>query len=77
MKQLTHYILSHLVEHPDALVVTETDQGNGNIIITISVAKEDMGRVIGKEGKVIKSIRDVVKILAVKENKHVDVVLAE
>jgi predicted RNA-binding protein YlqC (UPF0109 family) len=77
MKDLALYLLSHIVENTEGLQVVEQEDETGNIVLTITVAKEDMGRVIGKEGKVIRSLRDLIKILAVKQNKHVDVVLAE
>ncbi len=77
MKDLAVYLLSQLVENTEALSVDEQETEGGNVTLTLKVAKEDMGRIIGKEGKVINSIRDVIKILAVKQNKHVDVILAE
>lgn len=76
MKDLAIYLLSNLVDHPESIEVSETENEMGSTLM-IKVAKEDMGRVIGKEGKVIRSIRDVIKILAVKQNKHVEVILAE
>lgn len=77
MKDLALYILSHIVTNPDDVSVEETETEDGNVTLTIQVNKEDMGRVIGKEGKVIRAIRDVIKVLALKQNKHVDVILAE
>jgi len=77
MKNLAIYLLTQLVDQPDAISVTEDETESGAVTLTLKVATEDMGRVIGKDGKVINAIRDVLKILAVKQNKHVDVVLAE
>ncbi len=76
MKDLATYILSQLVGNTEAVNVTESES-EGNVTLTLKVAKEDMGRVIGKGGKVIGAIRDVIKILALKENRHVDIILAE
>lgn len=76
MKNLTHYLLSFLVTKPEEMTIEETESDYGTIL-TIKVDQEDMGRVIGKQGKIIRALRDVVKILAVKQNKHVDLVLAE
>ena len=76
MKDLTLYLLSFLISKPESMSVEETENDYGTVL-TIKVDKEDMGRVIGKGGKIIRSLRDVVKILAVKQNKHVDLVLAE
>lgn len=77
MKDLTLYLLSQLTTKPDEVVVDEIVNDTGSITLTLHVAKEDMGRVIGKDGKIIRAIRDCVKILALKQNKHVDVILAE
>lgn len=77
MKDLALYIVTRLVDHPEAVEVTETQSETGSVILTLKVDPADMGRVIGKEGKVINAIRDTVKILALKLDKHVDVILAE
>ncbi len=77
MKNLTRFILTNLVDNPEAVDVTENENENGMITLTLTVAKEDIGKVIGKEGKTIRALRDVVKILALKQNKYVDIVLAE
>ncbi len=77
MKDLCIYLLNFLVKNPKDLTVEETETENGLVTLTIKVNKDDMGRVIGKDGKIIRSLRDVIKILALKLNKHVDVVLAE
>lgn len=77
MKDLALFILNNLVDHPESVAVAENETENGMVTLTLTVAKEDMGRIIGKEGKTIRAIRDVIKILALKQNKYVDVVLAE
>lgn len=77
MKDLLLFIVTQLVDTPDQVQVVEEELSQGNVRLTLSVASEDMGKVIGKNGKTIRSIRDVVKIRALKENKYVDVVLAE
>ena len=77
MKDLCIYLLNFLVKNPKDLTVEETETENGLVTLTIKVNKDDMGRVNGKDGKIIRSLRDVIKILALKLNKHVDVVLAE
>jgi uncharacterized protein len=77
MKDLTLYILKHLVDHPDEIEVIEEELDNGAVTLTIKVHQDDMGRVIGKDGKIIRSLRDVIKILALKLNKHADIILAE
>ncbi len=76
MKDTLHYIVSSIVENPDAVQVSE-EEVDGIVNFTVTVAKEDMGKVIGKEGKVIRSIRNVMKIKAMKENKKINITLSE
>lgn len=77
MKKLTHYLVTRLVDHPDSVDISEQVDQYGRTLITIKVDPSDMGQIIGKEGRIIKSLRDVVKILAVKQNKLVDVTVVE
>lgn len=76
MKDILEYIVKALVDNPDAVVVTEEDV-DGVVTLTVTPDKEDMGKLIGKGGKVIRSIRNLMKIPAMKENKKVQVQLAE
>ncbi len=70
MKELVEVIATSLVDHPEEVVVTEkkTDK---SIIVELKVAPEDMGKVIGKQGRIAKSIRTVVKAAATKDDKKV------
>ncbi len=77
MKDIAVYLLTHLVDQPADVEVDEQTDETGNVTLTLKVAKDDMGKVIGKDGKIIRAIRDTIKILAVKKNVHVDVILAE
>ncbi|MBO4277336.1 MAG: KH domain-containing protein [Clostridia bacterium] len=70
MKQILIDITKALVEDPDAVSVTEKVSGD-TVVLELSVSKRDMGRVIGKEGKIAKSIRTVMRAAAAKENKRV------
>lgn len=70
MKKLVEVIAKSLVNNPDEVRVKETE-GNSSIIIELSVAPEDMGKVIGKQGRIAKAIRTVVKSAAVKTDKKV------
>ncbi len=70
MKQILIDITKAIVESPDEVSVTEKVSGD-TIVLELSVAKRDMGRVIGKEGKIAKSIRTVMRAAAAKENKRV------
>jgi len=77
MKKALEYILLSIVENPDKVKVEEKEEENGIVNFTVKVAKEDMGKVIGKNGKIIRSIRNVLKIPAIKENKRINIELAE
>jgi predicted RNA-binding protein YlqC (UPF0109 family) len=70
MKQVLLDITKAIVEDPDSVVVTEKVSGD-TVVLELSVAKHDMGRVIGKEGKIAKSIRTVMRAAAARENKRV------
>ena len=60
MKELVEVIASALVDNPDAVVVTE-EENDKEIVLSLKVAPEDMGKVIGKQGKIAKAIRTVVR----------------
>lgn len=77
MKDTLHFIVSSIVDTPDAVSVEEQEGEGGIINLIVTVAKEDMGKVIGKEGKVIRSIRNIMKIKAMKENIRINISLAE
>ncbi len=70
MKELVEIIAKSLVDHPEDVVVTETE-GDGTITLELTVAPDDMGKVIGKQGRIAKSIRTVVKAAASKGDKKV------
>ena len=67
MKKLVEVIAKSLVDHPDEVVVTETEKENATIV-ELHVAADDMGKVIGKQGRIAKAIRTVVKAASVREN---------
>jgi predicted RNA-binding protein YlqC (UPF0109 family) len=70
MKELVEVIATSLVDHPEEVVVTEKETDK-SIIVELKVAPEDMGKVIGKQGRIAKSIRTVVKAAATKDDKKV------
>ena len=72
MKELVEVIAKALVENPDEVVVTDKEEGK-NITVELHVAASDMGKVIGKQGRIAKAIRSVVKAASSKDNKRVDV----
>jgi len=70
MKELVEFIAKSLVDNPDSVVVKEVEQEQ-SIILKLTVAPEDMGKIIGKQGRIAKAIRTVIKAVAVKQNKRV------
>lgn len=76
MKDTLEYIIKSIVENEDAVQIEEKEE-EGLLNLIVTVAKEDMGKVIGKEGKVIRSIRNIMKIKAMKDNVHINISLAE
>ena len=70
MKELVEVIAKSLVDHPDEVVVTEKETDKA-IVVELKVASDDMGKVIGKQGRIAKSIRTVVKAAATKDDKKV------
>ncbi|MDQ0204206.1 KH domain-containing protein [Pectinatus haikarae] len=70
MKQLIELIAKSLVDNPDMVIVNEKDDGK-TIIYELSVADDDMGKVIGKQGRIAKAMRTVVKAAAAREYKKV------
>lgn len=72
MKELVRVIAQSLVDHPDDIVVTETETEE-ELTVLLQVAPDDMGKVIGKQGRIAKAIRTVVRAAAVKIDKKVNV----
>lgn len=70
MKELVEVIAKALVENPDEVVVTESVKDD-EVVVELKVASSDMGKVIGKQGRIAKSIRSVVKAAASKDDKKV------
>lgn len=76
MLKLVEVIAKSLVDNPDAVEVKEIEE-NQTLIIELRVAPNDMGKVIGKQGRIAKAIRTVVKAAAIKENKKVVVEIVQ
>ncbi len=72
MGDLVKYIAQSLVDFPQQVVVNEIDDGD-HVTVELKVAPEDMGKVIGKQGKIARAIRCVVKAAGNKQDKHVSV----
>ena len=76
MQELVTFVAKALVDHPDQVVVSETE-GPEAIILELHVADEDMGKVIGKQGRIAKAIRTVIKAATAKNSKPVYVEIVE
>ena len=70
MKELVEVIAKSLVDNPDEVVVTQTESGN-DLLIELKVAPSDMGKVIGRQGRIAKAIRPVVKAASSKSDRKV------
>lgn len=75
-KDLLEYIVKNLVAYPEKIEISEV-QTEGKVALKLKVAKEDMGRVIGKEGRIIRSIREIIYAYAAKGSKKVSVDVEE
>ena len=76
MKDTLLFLIQALVEHPDDILIEEK-QDNEATIFVVHVHPDDMGRVIGKSGRIIRAVRDLMKVIAAKQNLFVDVELFE
>jgi len=76
MKELVQYLARSLVNNPDAVEVKET-QGEAASVLELKVAKEDLGRIIGKQGRTAKSIRTILNAAALKANRRVVLEIVE
>jgi len=72
LKELLEFLPKSLVDHPDQVRVEETETDSG-VLLRLSVAKEDVGKVIGKQGRIARALRTVVKASAVKDGKQATV----
>lgn len=76
MEELVSFIAKSLVDNPDAVQVSTRDDG-AEMVIVLSVAQPDMGKVIGRQGRIAKAIRTVVKAASVKEDRKYMVEIVE
>ncbi len=72
MKEILELIIKNLVDNQDEVSIEEKTNDK-SVVYEVRVAKEDMGKVIGKQGKMAKSIRSLIKAIAVKEHKRVNI----
>ncbi len=76
MKELIEFIVKNLVEKPDEVLVTVENHGS-ELVVRVVVAESDIGKVIGRSGKVANAIRTVARTCATKQNKHVSIKFTE
>ena len=76
MKDLLTYIAQNLVEHPQAVDVQETET-DGNVVLELRVDPSDMGKVIGRQGRIAKEIRTLMRSVAQRQGKKVSVVIMD
>lgn len=72
MKDLLEYIVKSLVNNPDSVRIEE-NENDGEVVFEVRVAPEDMGRIIGKGGRIAKAVRSLMKAASFKENTRVNV----
>jgi predicted RNA-binding protein YlqC (UPF0109 family) len=71
VKDLLEYLAQGLVEHPDAVQVTEVQEDDGTVVLELSVDEDDYGSIIGRGGRTAMALRAVVKAAAAKEQRRV------
>ena len=76
MKELLTYVAQNLVEHPEQVSVTEVE-GEGETVLELRVAPEDMGKVIGRQGKIAKALRTLVRAATPRDSKKYNVEIRE
>jgi predicted RNA-binding protein YlqC (UPF0109 family) len=76
MKEFLEYVARSLVDKPDAVVVTAEDEGD-ETILTLTVDQEDMGRVIGRDGRIANAIRSLLRVMATRDGRHVELEIVD
>lgn len=76
MEKILKTIIENLVDNKEAVEITRVDDEKG-VLLKVKVADEDMGKVIGKQGRIAKAIRTVMKAITSKENKKVGIIFEE
>jgi predicted RNA-binding protein YlqC (UPF0109 family) len=71
VRDLLDFLTRSLVEHPDQVKVTEVEEIDGEVVLEVEVAEDDLGRVIGRGGRVANAMRSVMKAAATREEKRV------
>jgi predicted RNA-binding protein YlqC (UPF0109 family) len=71
MLELLHYLVSKIVETPDEVKIEAKEEGEGSLVFHVEVPEEQRGVIIGKQGMNIKALRNILSIIAKRENKRV------
>lgn len=71
MKEFLEYVAKSLVDKPDAVWVTAEDEDD-ETVLTLGVDQEDMGRVIGRDGRIANAIRSLLRVMATRDGRHVE-----
>jgi len=77
MKELIEFIAKSLVENPEAVTISEEEGDDGSILVKLAAAQEDMGRIIGKQGRTAKAMRTLLNAKATRENKRATLQIME
>jgi len=77
MENLLRFILENIVDHPEDIKINQYQNDYGITVLEASVNPEDMGKVIGKEGRIISAIRKIMKVKAIKSGVHFQFTLLE
>ncbi|NOY12666.1 MAG: KH domain-containing protein [Deltaproteobacteria bacterium] len=77
MKDLIEYIAKSLVEKPDEIVISEEEAEDGTVLVKLAAAQEDMGRIIGKQGRNAKAMRTLLNAKATRENRRASLQIME
>jgi len=77
MKELIEFIAKSLVEHPEAVTISEEEGEDGSILVKLAAAQEDMGRIIGKQGRTAKAMRTLLNAKATRVNKRATLQIME
>jgi uncharacterized protein len=77
MKELIEFIAKSLVENPAAVTISEEEAEDGTILIKLAAAQEDMGRIIGKQGRTAKAMRTLLNAKATRENRRANLQIME
>ena len=73
MKELLYYIVKALVDNPEEIKIDEKTREDGELVLELTVAQSEMGKVIGRQGRIVKAIRSIMKSAAAHENVRVSV----